>query len=324
MTGFAGPAAEAVFCAVLLCAAALARALTERDGPRRVRLLLASESGSVTRVESSWRSRAQQFGDVLRSRLRPRTAAPTSHDARLPGGRPRVGGLVGLVTRAGRAWWCLPAGALVGLWAGSAVPAVLGAVAVPWVSRVRRSRRARAETDDTARAVIDLCAATAGELRSGRLPDGALLAAGAGCLGREGAALLAAARFGGDVPTALERAARLPGAEGLRGVAACWRVSADGGAGLADGLDRVANALRAERDQREELRSQLAGPRATATVLALLPAFGLLLGTAMGADPLAVLLHTPVGLACLTAGGMLEWTGLAWVARLVRVAEEGP
>jgi tight adherence protein B len=98
-------------------------------------------------------------------------------------------------------------------------------------------------------------------------------------------------------------------------------VAADNGAGLATGLDRVADALRAERDQRADLRAQLAGPRSTATVLALLPVFGLLLGGAMGARPLQVLFHSSVGLACLVVGVLLEAAGLAWVARLVRNAE---
>ena len=51
--------------------------------------------------------------------------------------------------------------------------------------------------------------------------------------------MLAAARFGGDVPGALRQAAREPGADGLVGLAACWRVAVDGGAGLAAGLDRL-------------------------------------------------------------------------------------
>ncbi|MFR9672866.1 type II secretion system F family protein [Streptomyces sp. TR06-5] len=209
------------------------------------------------------------------------------------------------------------------LWGQSVLPVLLGAAAVPVTARVLRARRARAAAADREDAVISLCTAAAGELRSGRHPGGALLAAGAGRWGREGAALLAAARFGGEVATALQRAARLPGAEGLRGAAACWQVSADRGAGLADGLDHVADALRAERDQREDVRAQLAGPRSTAAVLALLPGCGLLLGTAMGAEPLGVLLHTPAGLICLAVGGALEWAGSAWVNRLVRAAEEG-
>ncbi|SBT93127.1 tight adherence protein B, partial [Streptomyces sp. DI166] len=128
-------------------------------------------------------------------------------------------------------------------------------------------------------------------------------------------------RFGGDVPGALAAAARQPGAEGLRGLAACWRVAVDQGAGLADGLDRLEAALRAERDQRADLRAQLAGAKSTALMLAGLPVLGLLLGAVMGADPLRVLLHTGAGLGCLVAGGVLEGLGVWWALRIVRGAE---
>jgi tight adherence protein B len=125
------------------------------------------------------------------------------------------------------------------------------------------------------------------------------------------------------VPAGLRAAARLEGAEGLAGVAACWQVAVDGGAGLADGLDRIADALRADREQREDLRAQLAAPRSTVALLALLPVFGLVLGGGLGADPVGILLRTPAGLGCLAVGGLLEWAGLAWTARITRTAEAG-
>ncbi len=285
--------------AAMVCAGAAAWLLAGRDGgANRARLMLAGDGGPcdpVPRLPSPCAS--------LVSAVRERLGAPE-----------------------GRAWWCLPVGAVLGLLGESLLPLLAGAAAVPVVRRLllRRGRRSAAERRGAA--VIELCAAVAGELHAGRQPDRALLAAGAVPLrelGESGAAVLAAARFGGDVPEALREAARSPGAEGLGGVAACWHVSVEGGAGLAKGLDAVACALRAERDQREELEALLAGPRSTALVLALLPAFGLLLGAAMGADPMRVLLHSPAGLACLVIGGLLEWAGLAWVARLVRAAE-GP
>lgn len=221
------------------------------------------------------------------------------------------------------AWWCVAGGAFLALLAASPLPLVAGAAAMPLVRRTLRSRAERRAADRREEAVITLCTAVAGELRAGRLPARALCAAGVAGLGEGGAAVLAAARFGGDVPEALRAAGRLPGADGLRAVAACWQVAADNGAGLATGLDRVADALRAERDQRADLRAQLAGPRSTAAVLALLPVFGLLLGGAMGAHPLRILFHSAVGSACLAAGVLLETAGLAWVARLVRNAEGG-
>ncbi|MGW7517026.1 type II secretion system F family protein [Streptomyces sp. NPDC054796] len=238
---------------------------------------------------------------------------------------PRVRAVFG--ERAGHEWWCLLGGALLGLLGESWLPLLAGLVAVPLVRRRLRARERRRRAESRECAVVELCAAVSGELRAGRQPDRALLVAGAEALrslGEAGAPVLAAAHYGGNVPHALDHASRAPGAAGLRGVAACWQVSVEGGAGLAEGLDRVAAALRAERDQREELRAQLAGPRSTAAVLALLPAFGLLLGSAMGADPLRVLLHSPAGLGCLLVGGLLEWAGLVWVARLVRSAQGTP
>ncbi|KUM75966.1 type II secretion system F family protein [Streptomyces griseorubiginosus] len=144
---------------------------------------------------------------------------------------------------------------------------------------------------------------------------------GGGGLGEAQAVVLAAARFGGDVPGALAAAARRPGAEGLLGLAACWRVAVDQGAGLAAGLDRLEGALRAERDQRADLRAQLAGARSTAWMLAALPVLGLGLGAALGADPLRVLLHSGAGLGCLVVGGVLEGVGMWWAMRIVRGAE---
>ncbi|MEE1930274.1 type II secretion system F family protein [Streptomyces sp. TRM 70351] len=225
--------------------------------------------------------------------------------------------------RTNGAWLCLPAAGAVAVAGGSVLPLLAGALATPLAVRWLGARERRRAAEAGSAAVIGLCSAVAAELRAGRQPGQALLAAGADGLGEAGAGARAAARFGGDVPAALRHAARSPGAAGLGGVAACWQVAVDGGAGLADGLDRIADALRAARDQREELRAQLAGPRTTALALALLPVFGLLLGTAMGAAPLRFLLHSPAGWAVSAGAALLEWAGLAWTARIVRAAEGG-
>ncbi|MFI6345257.1 type II secretion system F family protein [Streptomyces sp. NPDC050560] len=221
--------------------------------------------------------------------------------------------------------WCLLAGAFLAVLGRSVLPLVAGAAAVPLARRSRSRREARGAADGRAEAVIALCTTLIGEVRAGQHPGRALLVAAGepGVPARARSAVLAAARFGGDVPAALARGSRAPGAEGLRGLAACWRVSVDGGAGLAAGVERLAAALRAERDQRAELRAQLAGARSTAALLAGLPVLGLLLGGALGADPLRVLLHTPAGLGCLVVGGGLEAAGLWWVDRIVRAGEDG-
>ncbi|CAL9478571.1 type II secretion system F family protein [Streptomyces althioticus] len=229
-----------------------------------------------------------------------------------------------LRARLGVEWTSLAVGVVLAVLGASVLPVVAGAAGVPVLRRVRRATAGRKERDGRADAVVALCGALAGELRAGRQPGEGLSAAArdSGGLGGHQAAVLAAARFGGDVPGALTAAARQPGAEGLRGLAACWRVAVDQGAGLADGLDRLEAALRAERDQRADLRAQLSGARATAVMLAGLPVVGLALGAALGADPLHVLLHTPSGTVCLAAGGVLEGLGLWWALRIMRGAEE--
>jgi tight adherence protein B len=223
----------------------------------------------------------------------------------------------------GREWVCLPVAMLMAVLGGSVLPLVAGACAVPLVRRRVRAGGRRRVAERRAEAVVALCGATAGELRAGAQPARALMdaAAATGGLGDDEASVVAAVRFGGDAPGALRRAAREPGADGLVGLAACWQVAVDGGAGLAAGLDRLEGALRAESDQRMTLRSQLAGAWSTVTVLAVLPVVGLALGAAMGARPLHVLLHTPAGIACLGAGCLLETAGLWWAGRIVKTAE---
>ncbi|GAA2388379.1 type II secretion system F family protein [Streptomyces coeruleofuscus] len=287
MTG----AAEMSMGAAVACMGASVLLLGERhSAARRARLLLAGGGTVGTGPPGWWR----MTGAVRRVRGRLRAE-----------------------------WWAPVAGLVLAVLGTSVLPVVLGAAGVPLLRRVRLAGQARRDRERRADAVIALCGALAGEVRAGRQPGEALLRAARdrGGLADAQATVLAAARFGGDVPDALAAAAGQPGAEGLRGLAACWRVAVDQGAGLAAGLDRLAAALRAERDQRSDLRAQLAGARATAVLLAGLPALGLLIGTALGADPLHVLLHTTAGLGCLVTGGVLEGLGLWWVLRIVRGAE---
>ncbi|MFH0520660.1 type II secretion system F family protein [Streptomyces sp. M41] len=237
--------------------------------------------------------------------------------------RQLAGALKRLRGRLRAEWWAAAVGLVLGVLGSSVLPVVAGAIGVPLLRRARLVREARRARERRGDAVIALCGALAGEVRAGRQPGEALLRAArdSGGLGEAQAVVLAAARFGGDVPGALAVAARQPGAEGLSGLAACWRVAVDQGAGLAAGLDRLEGALRAERDQRADLRAQLAGARSTVAMLAGLPVLGLLLGAAMGADPLRVLLHTGAGFGCLVVGGSLEGLGMWWAMRIVRGAE---
>lgn len=281
---------EAVHAAALCAGAAAGLVVAGRArGLRRARVLFGRGAGQ-TRLREGWER-----------------------------GRIGLGGWLG----GRREWLCLPAALVLAVIGESVLPLIAGVAAVPVVRRWLKRRELRRERERRADGVVDLCGAVVGELRAGQEPGQALLVAahGTGALGAAGAGVSAAARFGGDVPRALGQAACEPGLEGLAGVAACWRVAADGGAGLAAGLDRLEGALRAERRRREELRAQLAGAWSTVTVLALLPVLGLGLGAALGADPLGVLLHRSAGLVCLVLGASFEAGGLFWATRIVRRGE---
>lgn len=109
-------------------------------------------------------------------------------------------------------------------------------------------------------------------------------------------------------------------AAGARAVFAAARLAAEVGAAPATVLDRVAHALAQDAEAQGQRRAALAGPRATARVLAWLPALGLVLGLALGADPFAVLLDGAGGSALLVAGAVLTWVGRRWTGRHLRAA----
>lgn len=220
-----------------------------------------------------------------------------------------------------------------GRWS-AAVPAAVGLGVAPWVvdspvsalllvtstavlahvvATVRSSRR-RAIADDLAVRVAAGVELLAAELRTGAPPATALR----GTLDDlpELEAVVAVAERAGDVAAALGVVAGVPGGRGLAAVAAAWRVAERAGAPVADVLDRVVDAARAERDVAREVRAEGASARATARLLAVLPLLGLGLGSGLGGDPVHVLLGTLPGAVCLAAGSALALGGLAWVERI--------
>ncbi|WP_101786514.1 type II secretion system F family protein [Nonomuraea indica] len=194
--------------------------------------------------------------------------------------------------------------------------------------RALRSRLTRPNpahgADAWSRATIELCQALCAELTAGRTPGEALTRAVAAVDFPDPEALrplVAAARDGGDVPAALTAVAPAHGGDGLRRLAACWEVSVTAGAGLAALVERVGTTLRASQAHRQDVAAQLAGPRATARMLAVLPALGLLMAGGLGMRPLAFLLGSLPGLACLTLGMALDACGLWWTNRMALRAQ---
>ncbi|MDQ1626305.1 MAG: tight adherence protein [Actinomycetota bacterium] len=170
-------------------------------------------------------------------------------------------------------------------------------------------------------ALVALADGLAAELRAGAAPRPALEAAARACpLLPEVAA--AARSPAGDVAGALSGVGRLPGGEAGGDLAVLWTVCEAAGAGLAGPAARLAAGLRDEEQVRREVRAQLAGPRATAWLLAGLPAFGLLMGAALGAAPWRLLVG-PTAVVLVVPGLALEAAGLLWSRQLTRRAERG-
>jgi tight adherence protein B len=201
--------------------------------------------------------------------------------------------------------------ALVFLAGLAVVASVVRRLVAAWRDRRRRRHRQLA--------VIELCDALSAELQGG-LPVGSALER-ACADNAELAPVLAASRLGGDVVAALHRAAEEPGAEGLKAVAAGWDVAGTAGATLAAVLEQIAAGLRSDDDARAEVTACLGPVRATAKMLAVLPVFGVALGSSMGARPVAFLISTGPGLACFGAGLTLASAGVLWVERLAAAAE---
>lgn len=106
-------------------------------------------------------------------------------------------------------------------------------------------------------------------------------------------------------------------------LAACLDIAETSGCPLADLLTRFAAQLIAEEDAEAARQTALAGPKATVKLLSWLPVFGLVLGMALGVDPLGTLLDNVLGVAIFGAGLLLTVAGRVWSSRLVASAAGG-
>jgi tight adherence protein B len=199
---------------------------------------------------------------------------------------------------------------------------VAGAVLTTVIYRIlkhgRRNKALRAATEALSNGlggVID-------ELRAGAHPAAAAEGAAQDTPAPAAEVLKAAAataRLGGDVERTLRELRQPLLKSAVDQLARAWRVSAEHGVALADVLD----ATRRDLDQRaafaRQVHARMAGPRASAAVLAGLPVFGVLLGELSGARPLHVLVGTTAGQVLLVLGAVFLAGGLWWTRRITEV-----
>lgn len=134
--------------------------------------------------------------------------------------------------------------------------------------------------------------------------------------------MAATVRLGGTVSDVVDdTSGPLAGTWGR--VARAWTLAERHGLALADLLDSVRRDLDHRSTVHRDVASRMAGPRATAGVLAVLPVLGLALGEASGAGAVAVLREHLLGQVLLVTGVGLLGAGLLWTARITGTAVRG-
>ncbi|KQU65392.1 hypothetical protein ASC58_18115 [Phycicoccus sp. Root101] len=185
-----------------------------------------------------------------------------------------------------------------------------------WPPRPRRPHPRRVVVAAEGR-LADLLGLVAAPLRAG-VPATTSLEAGAAAvaddrvLGPLLQELVSVGASGEPVSSTWRHHAALLDSEALRFVGQAWALSERTGAPLADALTASEQVLRARVRSRERLASAAAGPRASMTVLALLPLSGPVVGLACGISPRDLYLSTTWSTASLVAGVVFAGFGWWW------------
>jgi tight adherence protein B len=183
------------------------------------------------------------------------------------------------------------------------------------------SRRAVRRRSQVTEGMVGALGALVAELRIGAHPAAAAERAAVDAEPLSAKAMTAvasAARLGGDVDAVLLRSAHHE--PSLRSVLSqighAWRLAGRHGVPLAEVLEAVRRDLEQRLRFARQVHAKMAGPRASAAVLAVLPELGVLLGEAIDARPLHVLADTVIGQMLLAAGATLICGGVLWSAKL--------
>jgi tight adherence protein B len=194
--------------------------------------------------------------------------------------------------------------------------AIVGSTLVVRRRRQRRLSQCRSESA-ALQAALDVLV---GELRVGAHPVRAFEVASAEAdtgIARSLRAVAARARLGADVAAGLRSVARRsPVPAHWERLAVCWQLAQAHGLAIAT-LMHTAQRDIVERERfSARVTAGMAGARATAAVLAVLPAVGVGFGQLIGADPVRFLLSGGAGGWLLVIGVALACAGLLWSDRI--------
>ena len=185
--------------------------------------------------------------------------------------------------------------------------------------------RATARRKALERALAALVAALAAPLRAGVPPAVAVAAAEPAfrddpALGPLLVDLADAAAHGASLADVWLQHGRTHQSPELSFVGRAWALSELTGAPLADALACGEQVLRARTRARDRLAAAAAGPKASMTVLCLLPASGPLVGAVMGVDPVTLYFSSAVATGSLVLGLILGIGAWGCSRRILRGA----
>jgi tight adherence protein B len=204
--------------------------------------------------------------------------------------------------------------AAVGWLCGGPVAAVVGVVYTALAGRALIRRAVRREAVAARSRALDDLAAWAADLRAGLVTGS--IGAGSADAGSVGAGSVGAGSVGAGSMDAGSMGAGPAGGRLAERAGSVARLAERTGAPAADLIERIEADGRAADRAAASAAAQAAGAQATAFLLAGLPLGGIGLGFVIGADPVHVLLRTPLGAACAVTAVLLQGGGLLWAERL--------
>ena len=196
------------------------------------------------------------------------------------------------------------------------VGTIVGTVLAVWRHR-RQSERRRREEGQTMASALEVLI---GELRVGAHPARAFTVAAAESPGPVGISLqrvAARTRLGADVAAGLIAVAQDSAVPvyWMR-LAVFWELAAQRGLAMSVLMQAAHRDIVDRQRFTGRIRAAMAGARATAGILAALPAVGVVLGQLIGAHPVRFLLGGGLGGVLLVTGVGLIAVGLAWADRI--------
>lgn len=108
----------------------------------------------------------------------------------------------------------------------------------------------------------------------------------------------------------------------LQAIVLASELSITNGAPLSPALRGIQETLIELRHLQDHQNSQLSGPRTSTRLLCTLPAFGIGGGYLLGADPIQIMVSTPVGNLTALAGLLFLLIGSLWTRRMIQAASK--